>query len=531
MLTAFIIEIWKNLQEDNAATTAILLRRISLQMANISDNSVPLPPQPSEFESSSIAKVVNIFWFSSLMLGVFAALFGIFVKQWLHTYNSWTDIDNPREAVMLCSVYHNGLFAWHVSEILSVLPLLLQSGLLLFLAGLITYLWTLDTAVAICASVFAFFGTAAVLWVILLPMWYKDCAYKSPLAFFLIWRWQGAQASKWQTLDLERAKQAYPDPEENPVQFASCELEHLLGIIPADQNGSLANSTLVVTRINELESYAEKAPFGLVQAAIEQVSKMPPLEAASTPYELLGTVTVLSCLTQSKRYHMKPQVIAGIIAHVYHWNPQFEPHDASAEKCVEAVALLHQILLHHFGKDGLVKLHEAGAEMLVKTLDQWIALAHSDSHVASYQNSLFPDVTQIPVDLHKQLYPPAAPTVLSHSSAVSSVACSSNGAYIAAGLTSGQVVLWDAHTHEIAKTMDGYIGYVCSVAFSPDCKYIASGSNDPSVHIWDVDSGTTKCVFEGYSDWVRSVAFSVDGSKVASGSDDCTKNLGSGRWC
>lgn len=43
ILTAFIIEVWKTLEEDTAATSAQLLRRISLQLANESLATAPLP--------------------------------------------------------------------------------------------------------------------------------------------------------------------------------------------------------------------------------------------------------------------------------------------------------------------------------------------------------------------------------------------------------------------------------------------------------------------------------------------------------
>jgi len=66
---------------------------------------------------------------------------------------------------------------------------------------------------------------------------------------------------------------------------------------------------------------------------------------------------------------------------------------------------------------------------------------------------------------------------------------------------------------------------VNSVAFSPDGAVIASGSRDQSVILWDAESGELLRTLEGHTDQVWTVAFSPDGATLASASDDATVRL------
>lgn len=80
VLTAFIIDVYKRLEEDPADASAAILRRISIQLAGAADEQLdPLPS--SSFHPSRLVIAVNVLWFASLLFSLFAALVGILAKQ------------------------------------------------------------------------------------------------------------------------------------------------------------------------------------------------------------------------------------------------------------------------------------------------------------------------------------------------------------------------------------------------------------------------------------------------------------------
>jgi serine/threonine protein kinase len=78
--------------------------------------------------------------------------------------------------------------------------------------------------------------------------------------------------------------------------------------------------------------------------------------------------------------------------------------------------------------------------------------------------------------------------------------------------------------HQV-RILEGHTSWVSSVAFSPDGATLASGSADRTVRLWRVADGSLVRTLEGHSDDVTSVAFSPDGATLASGSADRTVRL------
>jgi WD40 repeat protein len=77
-----------------------------------------------------------------------------------------------------------------------------------------------------------------------------------------------------------------------------------------------------------------------------------------------------------------------------------------------------------------------------------------------------------------------------HSDAVTGLACSSDGKYLAtAGSGDRRVVLWDLESSRELRTYTGYDAWTWCVAFSPDSTRLAIGLGDGSVSIRDVADG------------------------------------------
>jgi WD40 repeat protein len=84
-----------------------------------------------------------------------------------------------------------------------------------------------------------------------------------------------------------------------------------------------------------------------------------------------------------------------------------------------------------------------------------------------------------------------------------SVAFSPDGTTLAAGITDGNVWMWnlaDPALPALIATLTGPQGHVFSVAFSPSGRTLAAASSAGTVHLWDTSPAAAKegvCAGEG----------------------------------
>lgn len=141
-----------------------------------------------------------------------------------------------------------------------------------------------------------------------------------------------------------------------------------------------------------------------------------------------------------------------------------------------------------------------------------------------------------------------------HTSWISAVAVSPNGAAIASGSEDQSVRLWDSQTDHCLKVVQGYSSGIWSIAFNPANNMLVSGGQDRQVRLWnlfnpdgadnpdesdpngrelpsDKSSGANEegsgALFDtpiltipGQANWIWSVAVTPDGSIIASSSED-----------
>jgi WD40 repeat protein len=82
------------------------------------------------------------------------------------------------------------------------------------------------------------------------------------------------------------------------------------------------------------------------------------------------------------------------------------------------------------------------------------------------------------------------------------------------------ITIWDPVTLKITSTLTGHQGPVKSLDISPNGKLLASGSTDHTIRIWDIGSGNLIYELKGHKKDVNSLQFSPDGKKLISGSAD-----------
>ena len=100
---------------------------------------------------------------------------------------------------------------------------------------------------------------------------------------------------------------------------------------------------------------------------------------------------------------------------------------------------------------------------------------------------------------------------------VCSIAVPQDGKWIVTGTFCGQVMVWDAETHEKVKEFREYDEdtYVCSVDVSPDGSKIATGADDETARIWSLGTGEQLLGPFKHDDNVAAVKFSPDGHLLA----------------
>lgn len=152
MLTTFVVEVYPTLQPDPVTLDTLLLSQIlSTITNNASVGDSIISQNQNSFRPVASAIRVNAFWFSSLILSLSTAFVAVLAKQWL--YNLSVGLSPiPTAKGRQRQFRHDGVETWKLPSILSTLPIILHLAFLLFFAGLVDFLWSINTIVATTAA-------------------------------------------------------------------------------------------------------------------------------------------------------------------------------------------------------------------------------------------------------------------------------------------------------------------------------------------------------------------------------------------
>ncbi|KAJ7240898.1 hypothetical protein C8J57DRAFT_96457 [Mycena rebaudengoi] len=185
-LTAFIIESYKTLTPDQAVTTTVLLAQISRQLdprldASSADSAVTSTSAPFIPSASSLA--CNTLWFLSLGLSLSCALIATLVDQWSRDFIQRTEMrPSPIIRARIFSYLYLGIQRFGMHTMVESIPLLLRGSLLLFFAGLVAFLYPINPVVMIVAGTLLGLTTAIYTYLTVLPIFFSDSPYRTPLS-------------------------------------------------------------------------------------------------------------------------------------------------------------------------------------------------------------------------------------------------------------------------------------------------------------------------------------------------------------
>ncbi|TDL18970.1 hypothetical protein BD410DRAFT_727706, partial [Rickenella mellea] len=137
-VTAFIIESYKFLQEDQADVMITVLLQISQQLAHGTQASTA--SRSSSFRPCRTTIAVNVLWVFSLSFSLACALAAVMVRQWARHYlRSPRGISSTSERARRRQFLFERMKAWRLELIVDTIPALLHTSLILFFAGLLLF--------------------------------------------------------------------------------------------------------------------------------------------------------------------------------------------------------------------------------------------------------------------------------------------------------------------------------------------------------------------------------------------------------
>ncbi|KAL1754588.1 hypothetical protein FB107DRAFT_291510 [Schizophyllum commune] len=189
VVTTFVAQSSQALSPDYAQITAFLMYElVQMQRAATSGPPPDVPMSSLSFESGTTQTTdlwVNGLWLTSLTFALLTALVSVLAKQWIQHYSSLSG-GSPRNRAHLRQYRFEGFERWKVRAIIGFLPVLLTVALLLFFAGLIVYVAPTDSTISLVIIGFSAGILLAYSITTALPVFVTHCAYKTPLADYMI---------------------------------------------------------------------------------------------------------------------------------------------------------------------------------------------------------------------------------------------------------------------------------------------------------------------------------------------------------
>ena len=128
--------------------------------------------------------------------------------------------------------------------------------------------------------------------------------------------------------------------------------------------------------------------------------------------------------------------------------------------------------------------------------------------------------------VEKALATPYNRRILSgHEGALSHIAWSPDGKYLATASRDITGRVWHAQTGKQVAILKGHEGLLLHITWSPDGKQLATASEDNTGRVWEAETGKQVAIFKGHEGQVLHIDWSPDGKHLATASLDSTGRL------
>ena len=107
--------------------------------------------------------------------------------------------------------------------------------------------------------------------------------------------------------------------------------------------------------------------------------------------------------------------------------------------------------------------------------------------------------------------------LLGHTGPITSIVCSPDEKWIAAGSGDHSISIWNAATGQQHHRLLGHTEGITDIAFSHDSQRLVSASTDKTLKMWSVESAQELFPMLGHEFPVNAVAYNSDGKHIASG--------------
>lgn len=217
-LSAFLVYILPNLQSNPGDLTVELLMHISLQLQN---GSTPAYEQKT-FEAQQGDILANALFVGSLAFLLVTAFLSVLVKGWIRDFDrDLPPITVVEERARERERRMRSLIHWRLPQLVALLPALTQIALVLFCAGLITFLRDIHSLIANVTAGCLGAGLLIYMTTTMISMYDPFSPFPSPISRKLsgvLPRMRGGIRHRWKTLHLAWNRTVPPTDHSYPLR-------------------------------------------------------------------------------------------------------------------------------------------------------------------------------------------------------------------------------------------------------------------------------------------------------------------------